>query len=272
VISTCNRAELLRPCLRAVLASRTSASFEVIVVDNASTDETRAVVQEFTREPGPVPVQYVWEPRQGVSYGRNAGIARASAGVIALTDDDIQVSPDWIEQLWRVLHAHPEIDCVGGPILPLWSGEPPSWLDKRHWSPLSVTDHGPDAFEIDARRPVCLLTSNLAVRRAVFDRVGLFSPEFPRSQDHELEVRFWRAGGRALYCPAVVVHTAVPSQRMTLQYHRQWHVRHGRMCARMGLREQIGPDGGLRASLVAPRLIGGVPGFLWRELAAKRKR
>ena len=266
VISTRNRADSLRDCLHALVNSRTMVPFEVIVVDNGSTDATRTVVEGF-QQIGVIALHYIWEPRPGVSYGRNAGIARAEGAIIAFTDDDIRVAPDWVEQVGRVLAQHPGIECIGGPVLPLWSAPPPEWLDSRHWSPLSVTDHGSSPFQIDASHPRCLLTSNLAFRRGVFERIGVFSPDFPRAQDHELQVRFWLSGGRGIYSPALVVHTAVPPDRMRVSYHRAWHLRNGRMCARMQLRELTGPDGRLRSSPARGRLLCGTPAFLWRELA-----
>jgi glycosyltransferase involved in cell wall biosynthesis len=265
VVSTRNRADVLGNCLRALAGNRATISFEVIVVDNGSTDGTREVVR-VVAEACDVPLHYVWEPRQGVSYGRNAGIARAVGRVVAFTDDDIQVAADWVEQVYQLLERHPDVECVGGPVLPLWSEPPPEWLDSRHWSPLSVTDHGSEPFLIDASHPVCLLTSNLAFRRDVFDRVGGFSADFPRAQDHELQLRFWLSGGRELYSPTLVVHTAVPRERMRVDYHRRWHSWHGHMCARMRLRERTAPDGSIRSQPHRLRVIWGRPAFLWREL------
>ena len=141
VISTRNRADMLVGCLRSLIESRATAAVEVIVVDNASTDGTRRVIESFQGHPE-VPVHYIWEPRRGVSHGRNAGIARATGRIIAFTDDDIVVSSGWVDDIHRVFEQHPDIDCVGGAVLPLWSESPPHWLDSRHWSPLSVTDHG----------------------------------------------------------------------------------------------------------------------------------
>lgn len=266
VISTHNRADLLVRCLGSLVESRTSVAFEIIVVDNGSTDGTRRVIESFQSN-RPVPVHYIWEPRRGVSHGRNAGVARAAGPIIAFTDDDIVVSSGWVDEIRQLFGQRPDVDCVGGPVLPLWSEPPPQWLDSRHWSPLSVTDHGSRPFEIGAKHPLCLLTSNVAFRRGVFERIGVFSPEFPRAQDHELQMRFWLSGGLALYSPAVVVHTAVPSERMGVAYHRQWHTRNGRMCARMKLRERTGPDGSLRPSPKPERLVCGVPAFLWREFS-----
>jgi glycosyltransferase involved in cell wall biosynthesis len=267
VVSTRNRAEVLGNCLRALAGSRTTVTFEIIVADNGSSDGTRGIVEDVAKT-CPVPLRYVWEPRQGVSYGRNAGIARAAGKIVAFTDDDIQVSSDWVERLHGLFEQHPDVECIGGAVLPIWAQPPPDWLDAKHWSPLSVTDHGSAPFVIDASHPRCLPTSNLAFRRAVFDRIGGFSGDFPRAQDHELQLRFWLSGGRQLYSPSLVVHTAVPAERMRVSYHRRWHTRNGRMCARMRLRERTRSDGHIGHVPSQQRIILGAPAFLWRQLAA----
>ena len=267
VVTTRNRAEVLGYCLRALADSRTKVSFEIIVVDNGSSDGTGAVVEDVAQTCS-VPLRYEWEPRRGASYGRNAGIARATGRIVAFTDDDIQVSADWVERVHQLFEQHPDVECIGGAVLPIWAQPAPDWLDAKHWSPLSVTDHGPAPFLIDASHPQCLPTSNLAFRREVFHRIGGFSGHFPRAQDHELQLRFWLSGGRQLYSPALVVHTAVPAERMRVSYHRRWHTWHGRMCARMRLRERTGPDGHIGRLPSQQRVILGAPAFLWRELAA----
>lgn len=265
IISTFNRAALLAPALRAILErQRVDVPCELIVVDNNSSDDTADVLEAFARShPG---MRWLSEPRPGVSHGRNAGIRAASSPIVAFTDDDIRVAPDWVATIKRLFDDHPEIDCVGGPVLPIWEAPPPGWLDTRHWSPLSVTDYGPREFDITADHPRCLLTSNLALRKRVFSTIDMFSPRFPRGQDHELQLRYWLAGGRALYSPQLVVHTEVPATRMTKAYHRRWHSQNGAACARMWLRERTTPAAALRTDPLVRRTFMNVPAFLFREL------
>ncbi len=268
VISTYNRAAVLRPALHALLDDQRAGdvTYEVIVVDNNSTDDTARMLDGFARAYSSV--VRLRERRQGVSHGRNAGIAAALAPVIAFTDDDIRVAPDWIATIARLFANHAGIDCIGGPILPIWEATPPRWLDRRHWSPIAVVDYGPVPFEISAEHPRCLLTSNLALRARVFASLEPFSPRFPRAQDHELQLRYWLSGGRALYSPELVVRTEVPAARMNKAYYRRWHRLNGRMCARMRLRERLTPRGALRREPVVGHTLQGVPRFLFRELAA----
>lgn len=267
VVSTYNRAALLEPALRALLDDQVAGDvvYEVIFVDNNSSDSTRDVLESFAAEGDPR-FRHLFEARQGVSNGRNAGIRASSAPIIAFTDDDIRVAPNWVATIKRLFDEHPEIDCVGGPVQPIWEVPPPRWLDTRHWSPIAVTDYGPGRFEIDADRPRVLLTSNLAFRRRVFSTIDGFSPEFPRGQDHELQLRYWLAGGRSLYASDLVVWTEVPAARMKKGYHRRWHTLNGRVCARMQLRERSAANGSVRRDPRLAHEVFRVPRFLFREL------
>ena len=267
VISTANRSDSLEPTLRSLANQQLpeDIEFEIIVVDNNSTDRTRAVVDRAVSD-GLKEVRYEFEPRQGVSYGRNLGIRSARSPIVAFTDDDNDVSPEWIQTIVKTFAERPDIDVIGGPIFPRWPAEPPQWLDRRHWSPLAVVDYGADAFCSNAANPVCLLTANLAVRRPAFDRVGTFSPEFPRGQDHEFLIRFWRAGGQALYVPALVAYARIQPERLERRYHRAWHARHGRIASRMRLQEIVGPAGAILEEPVEALAFRGTPTFVYREL------
>ena len=212
----------------------------LIVVDNNSADATADVVAAFGPE-----VRYVREARQGLSFARNTGIDAArglGADYIAFIDDDVEAAPDWAESLLRALEEHPDADCVGGRVLPLNASDFPRWLTPEHWGPLALQDHGDRALVFDAKVPRGLIGANFAFRRDAFDRLGEFSPRVQRvkdgvgsTEDHEMLQRLYDAGGRAAYVPDVVVRTRVPPERMTHEYHRRWHLGHGRFTARMQL-------------------------------------
>jgi GT2 family glycosyltransferase len=263
VISSFNRAASLSAALERLASQRTAVPFDVIVVDNNSTDDTRDAVRAARDRFAHVPIRYTFEPRQGVSYGRNHGIRCSEAPIVAFTDDDVVVGDDWVQTIADTLAAHPEVDCVGGPVRPRWGAPPPSWLTELHWGPIAVVDYGAERIYIDAERPLCLLTANVAYRRTALDRVGHFSPEFPRCQDNELLLRLWARGGRCLYVPSLIVETDVPASRMTWAYHRAWHAQHGHYRARM--RDEYGN----RRSSAAPGatlMLFGAPAALYREL------
>ena len=267
VIPTFNRAALLGRALgRLIAACEWSARpCELIIVDNNSTDETAVVAARFGNR-----VRYVFEPRQGLSHARNAGIAAASGdragdSVIAFTDDDVEVTTEWISVLAREFDANRGAVCVGGRVLPRWSEPPPPWLSPEHWAPLGLQDHGEGRQVFDRDRALCLIGANVAFRASVFEQVGLFSTDVQRvrdsigsTEDHELLTRLYAAGHRAIYVPDLVVWAEVPSQRLTRRYHRRWHRGHGRFHAKMHLPEMERSRG---------RILG-VPAHLIRSAAA----
>lgn len=261
VVSTFNRAGLLPAAVRHLVRQDSSRRYEIIVIDNNSTDGTAAVLETLTAQ-YPGLVRRGFEGRQGVSYGRNRGIELSRAPIVAFTDDDVVVRPDWVESVAQALQAHPEVECVGGRVLPLWKTPPPAWVTPAHWSPLALVDYGDEPLYVDLARPLCLVTSNVAYRRPALDAIGWFSPAFPRCQDHELLLRLWQAGGRGLYLPSLVVECEVPASRLTWTYHRRWYRDHGRFCALMGAEhaEGIPPD----AASMQRRLFGS-PTAMYRE-------
>lgn len=281
VISTYNGAAVLPRALESILNQDAGdLRYEVIIVDNNSVDGTRSLI-ESSRPGTAARLRYVFEPQQGVSYGRNAGIAAAVAPIIAFSDDDVYVARDWIRLIKKLLDEHPEVDFVGGRVLPRWSGSQPAWLTDAHWSPLALVDYGPLPVYVNSERQLCLVTANLAVRRTLFDSVGLFSPDLQRvkdsigsMEDHELLIRCWRAGKQGLYAPDLVATTVVPPNRMTRTYHRRWHSGHGVFCARMRLLEQVDEDGRYvgEQSWNEPVTFFGVPGFVYRDIGVQARK
>jgi cellulose synthase/poly-beta-1,6-N-acetylglucosamine synthase-like glycosyltransferase len=181
-----------------------------------------------------------FEAAQGLSHARNAGWALARGSFVAYTDDDIRVSPDWAQRVVAAFRAHPDVDCVGGRVLPQWPGDVPTWLTRDQWTPLAVLDYGDAPLYLNDDDPRCLVGANFAFRREVFGRLGGFSPALQRVkdgigsiEDHEFLLRLWGSGGKAFYAPDVVVFAPVDPHRLHKRYHRQWHTGHGHFHALM---------------------------------------
>lgn len=240
IICTYNRCELLKKAVASLLAQQCGAlRYEILIVDNHSSDATRQVCEAFVAQPE-IAVRYLFEPQQGVSFARNTGIRQAKAPILAFCDDDVCVSRDWLAAIKRAFDEHPEIAGVGGKVVPLWQEQAPAWLTRQHWMPLALQDYGEEALRIDGENRLCLITANLALRRQVFERTGLFSPTLQRvkngigsMEDHELHVRLWEAGYQELYRPEIVVGAVVQAERLTREYHRRWHKGHGYFYALM---------------------------------------
>src|SRR5438132_3797555 len=266
IVCTYNRSAMLGESLSRILTQRGEGlRYEVIVVDNNSTDDTREVIERIAAS-SRCAVRYLCECQQGVSHARNAGIAASRAPVLAFFDDDVLVADNWLSEIKRTLDAHSDIDYVGGKVLPRWAGEPPAWLVAENWAPIAAQDYGDAPFVLDASTNVGLISANLAIRRRALDEVGWFRPELQRvrdgigsMEDHELIERLARAGKRGLYAPQIVVWADVPLARMSRGYHRRWHRGHGKFYA-------ISRSASFEES-AAGRLFD-VPAHLYRQAAA----
>jgi glycosyltransferase involved in cell wall biosynthesis len=238
VIPTYNRAQLLRGALLDLFKQETAGSkFEIIVVDNNSSDETKSVVESLMAKCD-VSLRYVAEPQQGNAYARNTGIEHARAQVVAFLDDDVTVGENWIRTLKQVFDDASDIGFVGGRVLPVGDETLPSWLTVDHWAPLALLDYGSERFDVSGSQPLGLLTANIAFRRSVFDESGMFSPKLQRVknaigslEDHEFLLRVCRQGKKGVYEPRLIALATIDRERLTKTYHRRWHTGHGRFYA-----------------------------------------
>jgi glycosyltransferase involved in cell wall biosynthesis len=238
VLCTFNRAGLVADALDALLRQDPDTPpYEVIVVDNNSTDATPSLVERFASSGT---VRYLRETRPGVSHARNRGIREARAAIVAFTDDDVRVASNWIKHIVETFADRPHAAFIGGKVLPIWTVPPPAWLRAAGVAPLAIADYGDIAAPLDPRAPRCLLSANLAIRREAFDRIGLFSSSLQRvgdgigsTEDQEIEQRLLAAGYSGWYEPSLIVHALVPERRLHRNYHRAWHLGHGRFYALM---------------------------------------
>ena len=268
LICTYNRCQLLGETLDAIAKIRTTLAWEVVVVDNNSTDRTRAVV-ESRQAWFPAPLRYIFEPRQGNSFALNTGIAASHARIIAFTDDDVRVCEAWLEEGCAPMRSNPAIDYTGGPVHPIWEAPPPAWVDQTRsdlWGTLAMLDYGPASFVFEERKRVPL-GANMAVRRALFDRVGHFDTSLGRigkslrgQAQAEFFCRSRAAGARGLYVPAMAVDHHVPASRLTRRYFRRWWFMKGDGRQRL---EQIHPTTELGIDLSHVSKIAGIPRFMY---------
>jgi glycosyltransferase involved in cell wall biosynthesis len=266
VIATYNRCDSLVRTLECVLRQRDAPPYDVIVVDNDSTDDTATVVlQHLAAHPH---LRYAFEGTRGQAAARNTGVSMSAAEWVVFTDDDIRPSDTWLAAMVGAAEPHPEIDCFGGRILPAWPSPPPAWLTREHWvGPLALQDYGDASVVIDRHHALSLASANMMWRRQAFLTLGGFSQECLIVEDTELLMRLWRSGGRSLYVPDAVVIADVQPERIGKRYHRQWHRRNGQWAARLALEESFDGRGGLRDEPAHALALFGIPSFMFRQLA-----
>ena len=234
ILCTYNRNQSLTRALESAagLSLPKSDEWEVLVVDNNSSDQTREVVKDFChRYPGRV--RYLFEPHPGKSHALNTGIGEAHGDVLAFMDDDVTVEPMWLQNLTACLHTG-DWAGAGGRILPAETFSPPRWLSgKSRYSlgPLALFDLGPDAGKL-SEPP---FGTNMAFRREMFERYGGFRTDLGpnpanliRGEDTEFGSRLLAAGERLRYEPSAVVHHPVTADRTRKTYLLSWWFDKGR--------------------------------------------
>lgn len=242
MLCTWNRAELLRGALSALAAQQVPPPHEIVVVDNASTDDTADVVHGYAA--AHPQIRYVFEGKAGLSYARNAGVAHTTGALVAFTDDDVRVPADWLRHIAATADEHAAAACFGGPVWPQWPRMPPRWLTDREWGAIGAQSYGPEPFRVDHTRPVCLIGANLVFRRTALQSIGPFATAVQRvgngigsTEDDEYHRRLWASGGYGVYDPRLEVVTVLSDDRLSKRYHRRWQFGHGRHIARMRLED-----------------------------------
>ena len=217
ILCTYNRAASLRRTLEALEKVKipTDWKAEIILVDNASTDNT-AMVARNAAFPN-IEVRYFYEPKRGLSSARNAGLAHARGDFILFTDDDALPAEDWVAQMVSALVTG-ECDAVTEPFTPARHLMRP-WLTPMHKGWLADSDA---ATPRDGVRE--LIGGNMGIRRSVLERVRAFDPELGRgalgfADDTLFGWQLCRAGYRIAYLPAArVIHQFDVSRLLRTQW------------------------------------------------------
>lgn len=207
VVATYNRSALLTGVVGAIVGQTLPRErYEVIVVDDGSTDGTEALGAELAERHG---LRYLRQDNQGAAAARNRGIREASGDVVAFTDDDCLVPPDWLARLADGYARHPEVVGVGGRLVAEASALRASAVARyEERVGREVFGAGEEealgGFECPAGG-----TNNMSYRRATLLEVDGFDEGFPPrvwGEDADLKRRITDAGGRLLYVPVTVVH------------------------------------------------------------------
>lgn len=132
VVPTHNGSARLPRTLAHIAAQQPPAglAWEVILVDNGSTDDTSEAAEAAWPDSASVPLRVVREPRLGLSYAHVKGFAEASGELVTWVEDDNWIAPDWLERVWSTMRAHPEVGACGGFNEPVCAVEPPAWFER----------------------------------------------------------------------------------------------------------------------------------------------
>jgi glycosyltransferase involved in cell wall biosynthesis len=245
IVCTYNRCRQLRELLYSVTQLEVADSFhwELLIVDNNSTDDTRSVVDEFARRSA-LPFKYIFEGQQGKSFALNTAVRHAQGEILLFTDDDVTVDNKW---LVRMMDAFKDGSYVGvaGKVVAVWNSEKPNWFEDRgtfRLMPAIVSfDLGADRCELKRPAPGV----NVGFRSFVFAKYGSFRTDLGPTggsvqgglrmaamEDTEFCQRLLAGGEKFLYEPGAVVYHPVEAHRTTKEYFLTWYFDSGRAAVR----------------------------------------
>ncbi len=265
ILCTYNRCHNLPPCLGALARQEglDGVDWEVVVVDNNSTDATRDTVAEVAASAS-ITIRYCFEEEQGLSWARNRGIEEAAGRYLCFIDDDIEVTPGWLAALYETFRVH-DCDAAGGPIHLRPPRPLPGWIRPDMQGFLGYRDLGEEARPLDGRHEFPF-GGNMAFDRRVVERIGLFDTglgrkgegrsreELFKGEETDYFLRLTAAGGTIYYAPDALVFHQVLEHQLQKRFFRALHYNAGYLSAQRDPQRH-------------ERSLGGVPLFLLRQLA-----
>lgn len=226
ILCTYNRDRYIYNVLRSIVNGDLPRSeYEIVLVDNNSSDNTKGECQRFAADFPDVVLRYCFEEKQGLSHARNCGITNAHGDLLVYVDDDAIVNKEYLSTYADFFKRNSDAVAAGGPILPQYDGcEEPQWMS--HYTRQLITgklylgEHERE-FPHDAFPG----GGNAAYRKSVFDTVGLFNPELGRkgnsligAEEKDLFDKMTSRGMKFYYLPTAILYHLIPPKKLTQDY------------------------------------------------------
>jgi glycosyltransferase involved in cell wall biosynthesis len=238
IICTYNRVFYLSKCLEHLKnQSSKPDDYEVVIVDNNSTDKTAEISKKFISENPHLFVKYIFESNSGLSHARNRGINESIGEVICFIDDDGFIFPEYIQNLKSCLINNPKINAFGGKIYPMYESSPPKWMTRWLQPLLSVIDKGNNIVLFKGTHyPI---GANMGFKRNLINKIGLFNTDLGRKgnsllggEEKDYFFKIKKIKEPIFFLPNVKIHHIIPDNRVTESYIR-------RMGIGIGISERI---------------------------------
>lgn len=227
IICTYNRDPYIERALHAVANQKCDSSlFELILIDNLSTDQTAAISLCFASDFSKIKYYYFLEENQGLSHARNRGLKEAKGEILVFLDDDAFIDENYCANLLKFYDKNLHIYCTGGKTIPLFEAGKPKWMSHFLMPLVAAIDLGDEAKAFPFNQfPI---GANMAMRKKMSDRVGLFDTNLGRKgknlQGGEEKDYFNRARAKGFipwYLPSTIAQHIIPASRMSIEYIRK---------------------------------------------------
>jgi len=222
IIPTYNRAHLLGITIESCINQTYPKNlYEIIIVDNNSTDNTKQVVEEWIAKSG-VPLKYIVETRQGAHHARNTAAKLSESEILYFTDDDMIADKDMLVNIEKVFNLDYNIAVVGGKVVPKWEFDPPEWLEKYFKNgTLSLIEKSEKL--IIASFDLGIYSCHQAMIRQILFDCGGFNPDIEKdvlvgNGETGLNIKILDKGYNFAYTNESITHHMIPRSRMTQKY------------------------------------------------------
>ena len=229
VVCTYNRDQFIKKCLECLAQQTLSKEFyEVIVVDNRSTDATATIVKSFIAFHPELNIRYVFETNKGLSFARNRGIAEAQSSIITYIDDDAETTPFFLESILNFLKQHPDIVGVGGKVIPLYSeSKEPKWMNKYLNGFVAKVDLGEEVLRYNKKMKYPA-GCNMTYRKEILQKAGGFNNKLTfRSDDKYIFFEVKKMSSNIWYLPQAIVYHNIDAERLTFESFKKLFLKTG---------------------------------------------
>lgn len=230
VVCTYNRQKFIGKALECLAAQTLPPDqFEIIIVDNNSTDQTASISRAFVAARPELRARYVLEEQKGLSFARNRGLKEASFPIITYIDDDAEAVPALLETILHFMQAHPQAVGVGGKIIPKYSeSEEPAWMNSYLNGFVGRLDYGeqPQLF----RQPAMKYPAgcNMTYTASVLKEVGGFNNQLTfRSDDKHIYYVVSKVSPEVYYVPEATVYHNIDKARLQFDSFRKLFLKTG---------------------------------------------
>ena len=225
IICSYNRASYISDALTSLYGQSSGLDdFEVIIVDNNSTDNTKEVYAQWRQTNTNGQFTFISETKQGASFARNTGAAIAKGEWVCFMDDDAVATIDYVKNIIKHIQDQPFTVGFGGRIIPKYIPAEPKWMSYYVSSLVGNFDYAPTACAFEnGKYP---LESNMIVKKSVYDQIGGFNVNLPGvvgtlrigGEGKELFYKIIALGHTIYYDPSICVHHVVEVKKLTSEY------------------------------------------------------
>jgi glycosyltransferase involved in cell wall biosynthesis len=229
IICTYNRDKFIRKSLECLFHQSLDKNlYEIIVVDNNSTDSTANIAKLFIDQHGGLTIRYVFEADKGLSFARNRGMLEAKGEILTYVDDDAEAVTHFLESIYQFMKERPEVIGIGGKVTPIYpGGTEPAWMNRYLNGFVGRVDFGTDPVLFDKKMKYPA-GCNMTYRKEILQKAGGFNIKLTfRSDDKYIFFQVSKISSNIYYLPQAMVYHNIDQHRLTFENFKRLYLKTG---------------------------------------------